>query len=203
MTLRDDGQGGDVTAGDGIWSTELDPGPQDGDGISLGDNLLAINAAWPEDLLFLSPVFFSGGPKFHVSETWPYKNFGQQSLLPMPAPPEAIVDAEAFEAPRVLVSGMRGHGADSDELLIEARIGSFALSPTATVTVRAFLSWRNDYVMLAPRGNGVYSKLIDASDAPNGSYVIPVQATALFVQGAVSEWASDFGAYLYLHGALP
>ena len=201
--LHDDGLNGDPFAGDGVWSAEINPGPQDGNQLSLGDNLLVVKAAWLENVIFMSPIFFNGGPDFHVSEAWPYKTFGLQGVLPTPAPPAAIDEAVAFWAPRVLVSGMRGHGADPDELLIEAVIGEFSLDATAPVSVEAYLSWRDEYVTLTPRGLGVYSKLIDASDAPNGSYVIPVQATATYSFAGYTEWASDFASYLYLHNAIP
>ena len=45
--LYDDGTHGDAEAGDGVFTTTIDPGPQDATpDVDLGDNLKVIHAGW-------------------------------------------------------------------------------------------------------------------------------------------------------------
>lgn len=189
---------GDEVAGDGIYSAYVDPGPQDGDGIVLGDNLKFVQAALIDSsTTIMSSVSFNGSPNFVKGNTWPNVTIGGGSptiYTPPPAPPTPVNELRAFWGPRVASCGTRGYGVDDDRILLEVRtLQSYVPSP---LTVQAYLPWNGASVALTEQADGVYTALVDISGVANGAYLVDVRAIADY---AGLLWPSDWCGRLYLH----
>ena len=198
--LADDGEeeNGDELAGDGVYSALVDPGPQDGEGITLGSNLRLVRAAHVPNLLFLDGLVFNGGPGFDLGAPGGYVTFGTPTSpvscgpIPgpwnctVPPPPAVVSDADAFAGPRIRWCGTRGATPGTTTLFLEAEVLPPDSDPEASIDVEVYLPWQspNPWTPLVPQGNGTYALSLSAAGAPSGTHILHVRASADLGAGA-------------------